>query len=156
MLETIPLLEACVKEALRVAAPARGRHPRVVPPGGWTYKGRYLPEGTIISGSTMFHCLDPAVYLEPLEFRPERWLVQDSKSMQQSLVPFSHGSRSCIGQNLAKAELFIGISQVVMNLDPGECLDSSLDYSEYSGITFPTTLVKVTLRPRKKDPDELQ
>jgi len=42
-LEKIPLLEACVKEATRVAVPIRGKHPREVPEGGWKYKEYFLP-----------------------------------------------------------------------------------------------------------------
>lgn len=48
-LEKLPLFEGMIKEALRVGAPARGRHPRVVPAGGWTYQGHFLPEGVCVS-----------------------------------------------------------------------------------------------------------
>lgn len=47
-LEKLPLFEGMIKEALRVSAPARGRHPRVVPRGGWTYQGHFLPEGVCV------------------------------------------------------------------------------------------------------------
>lgn len=44
-LESLPFLEACVKESLRLACPIRGRLPRVVPPEGWEVKGVRLPGG---------------------------------------------------------------------------------------------------------------
>lgn len=44
-LERIPLLDACIKEALRVAFPVAGRQPRVVPEGGWDYNGHHIAEG---------------------------------------------------------------------------------------------------------------
>lgn len=47
-LQKLPLFEGMIKEALRVSAPARGRHPRVVPRGGWTYQGHFLPEGVCV------------------------------------------------------------------------------------------------------------
>lgn len=44
-LEKIPLLEACIKEAMRISIPIRGRWPREVPNGGLNAHGHYLPEG---------------------------------------------------------------------------------------------------------------
>lgn len=47
-LERVPLLEAVVKEALRVGNPIRGRNPRATPPGGWDFNGVHIPEGVWI------------------------------------------------------------------------------------------------------------
>jgi hypothetical protein len=44
-LDTLPLLDACLKEGLRIASPVQCRLPREVPADGWTYKGRYFPPG---------------------------------------------------------------------------------------------------------------
>ncbi|KAF4546895.1 Cytochrome P450-like protein 3 [Elsinoe fawcettii] len=44
-LESVALLKAVIMESLRVAVPIRGRHPRVVPQGGWRYDGKILPHG---------------------------------------------------------------------------------------------------------------
>ncbi|KUL84954.1 hypothetical protein ZTR_07907 [Talaromyces verruculosus] len=46
-LESLPLLEACIKEGLRLACPPRGRLPRVVPPEGWEVQGIVLPGGVV-------------------------------------------------------------------------------------------------------------
>ena len=46
------------------------------------------------------------VFPEPKRFRPERWLEGDIDVKRRYLVPFSRGSRMCIGMNLAYAEAY--------------------------------------------------
>ncbi|OJD09973.1 hypothetical protein AJ78_08826 [Emergomyces pasteurianus Ep9510] len=41
----------------------------------------------------------------PTAFKSERWL-EHNKRLERYLVPFSGGPRSCLGNNLARAELF--------------------------------------------------
>ena len=40
---------------------------------------------------------DPSVYEEPLAFRPERWLGDVDHAMNRNFVPFTRGSRNCLG-----------------------------------------------------------
>lgn len=40
---------------------------------------------------------DPEVYPEPFEFRPERWLGSVDPRMHRNYVPFTKGSRGCLG-----------------------------------------------------------
>jgi hypothetical protein len=44
-LESVPLLESCVKECVRLAVPIRGRHPRVAPSEGFTYMNQHFAAG---------------------------------------------------------------------------------------------------------------
>lgn len=50
---------------------------------------------------------DPTVYACPDDFIPERWLESDkvSNEMKAMFMPFSAGSRACLGINLAWMEL---------------------------------------------------
>lgn len=43
--------------------------------------------------------LDPSIFINPLEFSPERWLSKSSdlERMNQAYVPFGRGSRMCVG-----------------------------------------------------------
>ena len=57
--------------------------------------------------SAMFVHHDPAIFPDPLAFRPERWLEPGAAAkLEQYLLTFGKGSRSCIGINLAYAQLY--------------------------------------------------
>jgi cytochrome P450 len=48
--------------------------------------------------------IDSDVYPDPFVYQPERWL-NATPQMHRNLVPFSRGSRNCIGMHLAQAEI---------------------------------------------------
>lgn len=103
------------------------RLPRVVPEGGWMYtpsddfaftslmqierrrrNSYFLPAGTLVSVQihTLHH--NPAVFPDPYEFKPERWLDSPPgqlEKMNRDSIPFGLGSRQCIARNLAMLEL---------------------------------------------------
>ena len=54
--------------------------------------------------------MDELFRKNPKDFRPERLLDKDngaSKEMANHIVPFGLGRRRCIGEQLAKLELFL-------------------------------------------------
>lgn len=73
---------------------------------------------------------DPNIYPDSHTFNPDRWLndprvslppldasrsdtkAQSSKPLSYYMVAFSRGPRNCVGQNLALAELYIGLATV--------------------------------------------
>lgn len=59
---------------------------------------------------------DPAHFPEPHAFRPERWLESED-DLHRYWVPFGRGSRSCLGQHFATAELYIAIAALVRRFD---------------------------------------
>src|SRR4051794_464135 len=42
----LPYLQACIKEGLRMWPPVVGLMQKTVPPGGDTFNGQFIPEGT--------------------------------------------------------------------------------------------------------------
>ena len=52
------------------------------------------------------------IFPRPFEFDPDRWL-NTTPDMQEAYMPFSRGSRMCIGINLAMMELKMIIASVV-------------------------------------------
>uniref|UniRef100_A0A2C9JGL5 Cytochrome P450 n=1 Tax=Biomphalaria glabrata TaxID=6526 RepID=A0A2C9JGL5_BIOGL len=67
---------------------------------------------------------NPHVWEEPFEYKPERFHPDNQKNMDPfQFLPFSAGSRNCIGQNFAMNEMKVTISKVIQNfqlsLDPG-------------------------------------
>ena len=53
---------------------------------------------------------DATVFPEPLVFNPDRWL--DTPGLEKYLVPFSRGTRQCIGINLAYAEIYVTLAMI--------------------------------------------
>lgn len=58
-----------------------------------------IPAGTVVyvNGNGMH--LDPKIFPDPMEFKPERFLPENEKDiLPYSYLPFGDGPRSCIGQ----------------------------------------------------------
>lgn len=130
---------AVIKEGLRLAYGTAGRVPRVVPPSGAVFCGQKIPAGvriphfiircplinaslqTIVSSSCYIHHQDPDTFVDPQTFRPERWLEDTTESqleeMEKRFVPFSRGSRSCIGINLAYASLHLSLAHIIRRFE---------------------------------------
>lgn len=125
-IEKLPYLSAVIKESLRYASAAASRTPRLVPTGGVHLPdGRFIPAGTRV-GMAIYHVhYNPDIFPTPREFIPERWLDAESGGsmpdhlvkMNRFLVPFSKGTRSCIGINLAHMELYIIMAYLIRRYD---------------------------------------
>ncbi|KAG6367972.1 hypothetical protein INS49_002172 [Diaporthe citri] len=132
-------LRGCIRETLRLSMANPTRLPRVVPEGGWVFtpsadfsftsKGRagdiqqkklqrsyYLPAETLVSVQTHTMHHNPAVFTDPHEFKPERWLEsppEQLEKMSRDFMPFSLGSRACIARNMAMMELNMACAAIL-------------------------------------------
>jgi cytochrome P450 len=79
-LNALPYLDACVWEGIRMHPPFALPLERIVPEGGATVLGHYLPAGTVIGGSSYVVNRHKGTFDQDAEFwRPERWLEKDEK-----------------------------------------------------------------------------
>lgn len=107
-----------MKESLRLAYGVPGKIPRMVPAEGATLCGQFVPGGTAVSMSCYSFHQNPAWFNDPAEFKPERWADKTaSDRMDKSFIPFSRGSRNCIGQNLAYAQLYYAFAYLFRNFE---------------------------------------
>ncbi|KAH7335758.1 isobutene-forming enzyme and benzoate 4-hydroxylase [Rhizoctonia solani] len=112
--KSLPYLNACVKEALRIHAPVATGLPRVVPPGKTiTVAGETFKPGSVISVPSYSTNRSSVWGDDAKEFRPERWLDDESSSLNKYFVAFSVGPRACIGRNLAHMELMLVAATLV-------------------------------------------
>lgn len=63
--------------------------------------GKYIPPGsTVLVNSYLLH-RDPRYFPDPEVYRPERFLPDRPKLPPYVFIPFSAGSRNCIGSKFA-------------------------------------------------------
>lgn len=89
----LPYLNACVQEGIRMHPPFCLPFERVVPKGGITVLGEFLPEGTVVGGSPYVVNRHKGTFGEDAEFwRPERWLEggeERRKKLEASMLTVS-------------------------------------------------------------------
>ncbi|KAJ7709643.1 cytochrome P450 [Mycena rosella] len=103
----MPLLNACINEALRLYPPVTTNGPRQVPRGGGRIiAGVFIPEETQVYLPPYSHHRDPRYFSpSPEKFMPERWTDPALAPNATAFIPFSYGPSNCVGRNLAKQEI---------------------------------------------------
>jgi len=108
-LNTLPYLDAVMKETLRLNPPLASPLERVVPKGGAVLSGVPVPEGTVVGCTGRVVHLDTEVYGADSEaFRPERWLESGegrNQGMERGYMPFGSGGRICLGRYVVELEI---------------------------------------------------
>ncbi|KAL3200353.1 hypothetical protein MRX96_013302 [Rhipicephalus microplus] len=81
--------------------------------------GKYtIPKGTVAACAIYFLHRHPKVYKDPNTFMPERFM--DNRNVSPfAFVPFSAGSRNCIGQRFAQLEEKITVDPHPAKLQSG-------------------------------------
>ncbi|KAI1307577.1 Cytochrome P450 4c3 [Halotydeus destructor] len=111
-LSRLTYLEMVIKESLRMSPSAPTVVRKLSEP--IEINGHVIPEG--ISVFMMIHLLhrDPRHFPEPDTFDPERFSPNNlDKIPAYAYVPFSSGSRNCIGQKFAMNEIKIVVAHIV-------------------------------------------
>ena len=115
----LPLLDAVIKESMRVIPPA---------PFTWRYAahpteldGYHVPQGTEVYGSIYHTHHMPDVYAAPEQFNPRRWETITPNAWEY--LPFSAGPRRCIGAEFATMEMKIILALLLQHYRL-ECLPS--------------------------------
>ncbi|KAF2108707.1 cytochrome P450 [Lophiotrema nucula] len=122
-LEHLPYLNACIQEGLRLASSVCGRLPRInkVQPTTYTSsitsQSYHIPAGTPMSMSIRDIHYNVSIYPSPWDFKPERWLGEQKVLSERGFAAFNRGSRSCVGKNLAMAELQMAIGNLFGRFD---------------------------------------
>jgi len=112
-LENLPYLSAVIKECLRLSYGASSRLQRV-PHEPLIFptetKEWVIPAWTPVSMTSVIMHHQESIFPNSKEFNPERWI--EDPHLDKYLVSFSKGSRSCLGMNLAYAEMYLWLSGV--------------------------------------------
>jgi cytochrome P450 len=121
VLRSLPYLEACIKESNRLCPTVNIPSERVVPNGGRTIAGIYIPGGTIVANNASGMYVDTDIWGADVDvYRPERWLEASEASrhkMNKANLLFSAGKRMCLGMNISWLEMKKVIPALVMNFE---------------------------------------
>ncbi|ETS73933.1 hypothetical protein PFICI_13799 [Pestalotiopsis fici W106-1] len=114
----LPYIEAVLRETLRLDSPipvlTRQTHG-----GDEMLRGKYAigKDDVCLVLLSKLH-VDPNVYDDPKEFRPERMLSENfNKLPKNAWKPFGHGVRACIGRPFAWQEAVLAMALLFQNFD---------------------------------------
>nr|KAF6381619.1 cytochrome P450 family 2 subfamily J member 2 [Pipistrellus kuhlii] len=104
--ELMPYTNAVIHEVQRMGNIIPLNVPREVN-NATTMAGYHLPKGTMIMTNLTALHRDPEEWATPDTFNPEHFLENGQFKKREAFLPFSIGKRVCLGEQLARAELFI-------------------------------------------------
>lgn len=125
-LQHIRYLRACLDESFRCRTPLAFGLPRKVIAAGVIISGHEIYSGTTISAPLYSLHMNEDLFRDAGSFIPERWIPDDpafitseeeQKNLKDYCLPFSLGSRACIGRNLAYMELSIVIAALILSFE---------------------------------------
>jgi cytochrome P450 len=80
--------------------------------------GYHFKEGSMVLPQISILMNDPDIFPEPERFNPDRFLDENQNLKKfDAFIPFSIGKRQCLGESLAKAELFLIFSNLLRNFE---------------------------------------
>lgn len=106
----LPYLEAFIFETQRISniVPLGAPHATVK---DLEFEGYHIPKGTTVISNIYAVHMNSALWKNPEKFQPERFLNEKGELVKSDfLMPFATGKRQCIGESLAKTELFLYVS----------------------------------------------
>jgi len=108
--------------------------PRVVPAGGRQLGPYFFAGGTEVTTQAFTNHRDQAIFKRAWEFEPERWETP-TEEMNQSLMYFGGGTRTCLGQNLAMMELRLIAAAMLTQCEDAvladSCTDESMEFENF-------------------------
>jgi len=109
----LPFTEAVVMETQRLANLApMGVLLRTL--GPTKLMGYDIPEDTVVVSLLTNVLHNPDLYPNPLKFDPNRFLDENGKVIRDpKLIPFQAGKRICLGEPLARLELFLILAGLI-------------------------------------------
>ncbi|KAI0389058.1 cytochrome P450 [Xylariaceae sp. FL0594] len=118
-LEQLPFLTSVIMEGLRLSPGVATRLARIAPDRDLVYDDKWrIPAGTPVGMTVLLMHLDETLYPDPRRFDPDRWMDPGfHKKVRNTFVPFSRGTRICLGMYLAWAEMYLVLAALVQKFE---------------------------------------
>ncbi|KAM7039875.1 cytochrome P450 1A5-like [Acridotheres tristis] len=102
--------------------------------------GYYIPKDCCVFINQWQVNHDEKLWKDPESFNPERFLSADgtrvSKDDGEKVLIFGLGKRRCIGENIARAEVFLFLATLLQQLEFSVCQGGRLDMTPLYGLTL--------------------
>ncbi|XP_043926995.1 cytochrome P450 2U1-like isoform X1 [Protopterus annectens] len=104
---SLPFLEATIMEVQRMSVVVPLSVPHMASKTSM-FQGYTIPKGSIILPNLWSLHRDPTLWVEPNTFNPCRFLDENRQIIKnEAFIPFGIGHRVCMGEQMAKMELFL-------------------------------------------------
>ncbi|XP_055474950.1 cytochrome P450 2J3-like isoform X1 [Psammomys obesus] len=145
--DTMPYTNAVVHEVQRMGNIVPLNVPREVAVDTTLARFR-LPKGSmVLTNFTALH-MDPKEWATPDVFNPEHFLENGQFKKRESFLPFSMGKRACLGEQLARSELFIFFTALVQKFTFKPPANEKLTLKFRFGITISPVSHHICAVPR--------
>ncbi|XP_019606592.2 cytochrome P450 1A2 [Rhinolophus sinicus] len=135
----LPYLEAFILETFRHSSFV----PFTIPHSttrDTTLNGFYIPKERCVFVNQWHVNHDRKLWEDPFEFRPERFLTADgtaiNKTLSEKVILFGLGKRRCIGEVLAKSEIFLFLAILLQQLEFSVPPGVKVDLTPIYGLTM--------------------
>ncbi|KAM9770679.1 cytochrome P450 2U1 [Menidia menidia] len=109
----LPFTEATIMEVQRLTVVVPMAIPHMVSDTR-EFRGYTIPKGTVVIPNLWSVHRDPTVWEDPDTFNPARFLDDKGKLLRKDcFMPFGIGHRVCMGEQLAKMELFLTVTSLL-------------------------------------------
>uniref|UniRef100_F7BKP6 Cytochrome P450 1A n=1 Tax=Monodelphis domestica TaxID=13616 RepID=F7BKP6_MONDO len=104
-----------------------------------TLNGFYIPKGRCVFVNQWQINHDPKIWGDPSVFRPERFLSVDgtiNKALSEKVIMFGLGKRKCIGETIARWEVFLFLSILLHRMEFSVPSGVKVDLTPVYGLTM--------------------
>jgi len=137
-LARLPLLNATIKEAMRLYSPSTALFNRVAL-RDVVIDGTPIRKGTLAVVPIWHLHRDPRSFPEPERFLPERFLPGAPPTPRGAYLPFGAGPHFCLGQHFAMVEMALVAAHVI----------ERFDLALADGDALPEPVVDLALKPKQ-------
>ncbi|CEL06021.1 hypothetical protein ASPCAL07133 [Aspergillus calidoustus] len=108
-----------ILQALRLHPGVAFHLPHVVPAGGTTIAGVYIPSGYRVGVNAGVVHYDKEIFgSDAANFNPDRWLKSErAVAMRRVMMPFCMGARTCIGMHTAICQIYKLIPHILRHFE---------------------------------------
>ena len=144
----LPFIEATILEVIRIATVV----PMALPHSTTSdtiFRNYKIKRGTVVFCNVYATTRDPEIWENPDQFQPERFLDENNeiiKSKADAVLAFGVGRRRCLGEHLAKMELFLFVANIFQKCNVDLC--SKPDFDGEFGLTYKPKSFKIKISER--------